>query len=110
MYRGYGVAGQRHNIEVFYTIPGHGYEFRLYTCMECGEVYVVDMGNPELAKITIPEGLSIQCKSCGADLSASLFPYPQNFVTENGDIGSFEPSKIIPPDSESYVRDIWEIP
>jgi hypothetical protein len=108
-YLGYGSTDRRSNVEVFYVVP-EMYSKVLFTCLECGEVFVVDLENPAFADRDIAKVVKgLCCPSCNADLSKSISSYPQNFRTFDGEIGSFDPRTIIPPDSESLVREFFEI-
>jgi hypothetical protein len=108
-YRGYASVPARWNIEVFYTVPDM-YLIKLFTCIECGEIFVIDFENPSFAGKTAQEiaGDTV-CPKCGKPLRETIRPYPENFRTDDGREGHFEPERIIPPDSESFVKDLWEL-
>ncbi len=110
VYRGFGSTSVRANIEVFYSLPGHGYANRLYSCLSCGTVLVLDMDNPELAGIDISEMIAgVSCPHCGeTGTNGNVCEYPETF-SKDGEIGHFRPEKLIPPDEESSVVELPEI-
>ena len=108
-YEGFGSTDRRSNVEVFYIIP-EMYAKALYTCTECGEVFVADLENPAFAGREVADVVKgMNCPSCNADLSATISSYPKTFRAPDGSLGSFDPGTIIPPDSESLVREFFEI-
>ena len=108
-YLGYGSTDRRSNIEVFYVAP-EMYGTALFTCLECGEVFVVDLENPAFADREIAEVVKgVCCPSCKSDLSKTIKSYPHLFRAPDGTIGSFNSGTIIPADHESLVREFFEI-
>jgi hypothetical protein len=98
------------NIEVFYTVPDMGYWCKLLTCIECGELFVLDMENPNVAGKEIAQIAGDElCPQCGKQLRESIRTYPDVFHTDDGRIGHFEPDRIVPPDSESVVKKFFEL-
>ncbi len=108
-YPGFASMLGRCNIEVFYTVP-EMYLNKLFTCIECGEIVVIDFENPNVAGKTADQiaGDAV-CPKCGKPLQKTIRPYPENFRTDDGQIGHFEPDSIIPPDSESLVKEFIEL-
>jgi hypothetical protein len=109
-YRGYAAVHGRWNIEVLYTMPDMGYYLKLVTCVECGTIFVINFANLNFSGKTIEEiaGDSV-CPKCGLPLGENIQPYPDVFRTDDGIIGSFDPGRRIPPDSESFVEEFLEI-
>jgi hypothetical protein len=108
-YRGFGSLPGRFNIEVLYTLPDM-YLIKLFTCIECGELFVIDFENPAFAgKSAEQVAGTTTCPACGRLLRETIRPYPESFRTEDGRIGSFQPGHTIPPDSESIVKEILEL-
>ncbi len=108
-YRGFASLPGRANIEVFYTLP-EMYLIRLFTCIECGELFVIDFENPVFAGKTAEQiAANTVCAKCGKPLAETIRAYPESFRVDDGRIGRFEPERIIPPDSESLVREFTEI-
>jgi len=109
-YRGFAALPERFNIEVFYTVPDFGYLNKLFTCIECGELFVIDFENPRLAGRSASQiAADASCPRCKKGLRETIRAYPDNFRSDDGRVGHFEPERIIPPDSESLVRNFYEI-
>lgn len=108
---GYGVAGTKHNIRVLFPSTGFGYGKRLYCCKNCGELYCLDLENPALGDLKIPDDLGSgnRCCRCQSKLSDALLEYPQNFITEDGTIGHFNIPNPIPEETESIVTEVYEL-
>ena len=108
-YRGFASLPGRANIEVFYTLP-EMYLIKLFTCIECGELFVMDFENPSFAGKTAEQiAANAQCPKCGKRLGETIRAYPESFRADDGRVGHFEPERIIPPDSESLVKEFLEI-
>lgn len=98
------------NIEVLYTVPDFGYNNKLFTCIECGELFVIDFENPVFSGKTAEQiAANTQCPKCGKSLAETIRAYPESFRAEDGRVGHFEPDRIVPPDSESLVKEFLEI-
>lgn len=109
-YRGFASLHGKANVEVYYTIPDFGYSNRLFTCIECGELFMIDFENPNFAGKTAGQiAANVVCPKCGKRLANSIRAYPENFRTEDGRVGHFEPDHFIPPDSESIMKTFLEI-
>lgn len=109
-YRGFASLPGRFNIEVFYTVPDMGYWNKLFTCIECGELFVIDFENPNFAGKTAEQiAGNVACPKCRKPLRETIRPYPEHFHADDGRVGNFEPERIIPPDSESLVKEFLEI-
>ena len=108
-YRGYAIAGRKHNIEVYYTLSDFGYMTKLYTDLRTGEIYALEIGDQKLAADDINEILgTMQCPITNQLLSGHLTPYPQSFLHEET-IGHFEPEMRIPLDEQSLICKFWEL-
>ena len=63
---------------------------RLISCLQCGQIYVVDIG-AELYECPLPEKLEQTiCISCGARLSDTYADYPYKYRTRYGTVEEFE--------------------
>ena len=109
-FRGFASLPGKFNIEVFYTVPDCGHWNKLFTCIECGELFVIDLENPSLANKRVEQIITnIVCPKCGKELSKTVHPYPENFRTDDGQIGCFIPAQQIPSDNESLVHEFFEM-
>ena len=109
-YRGFASLPGRFNIEVFYTVPDMGYWNKLFSCIACGELFVIDFENPTFAGKTAEQIASnTPCPKCGQRLGETICAYPDSFRADDGRVGHFEPERIIPPDLESLVKEFTEI-
>ena len=68
-YRGYASVPGRWNIEVFCTVPDM-YLIKLFTWIQCGEIFVIDFENPSFRGKTAEEiaGDAV-CPKCGKPLN-----------------------------------------
>ena len=108
-YRGFAWLPGRANVEVFYTLP-EMYLIKLFTCIECGELFVIDFENPTFAGKTAEQiAGDAACPKCGKALRETIRAYPECFRADDGRLGHFEPERIIPPDSESLVKEFLEL-
>lgn len=109
-FQSFASLSGKYNIEVFYTVPDFGHWNKLFTCIECGELFVVDLENPIFANKDDKQiAGNISCPKCGKSLSETIRPYPENFRTDDGQIGHFNPGNYIPSDNESLVHEFVEI-
>jgi DNA-directed RNA polymerase subunit RPC12/RpoP len=109
-YRGFASLPGKANIEVFYTVPDFGYGKKLFICIECGELFIIDFENPNVAGKTAEQiAANARCPKCGKRLEETIRAYPESFRADDGRVGYFEPDRIIPPDSESMVKEFLEI-
>ena len=109
-FRGFASVSGRFNIEVFYTISDFGYSVKLFTCTECGELFLMDTENPDFSGKSVSQIVgNATCPKCNNALKETLKPYPDNFRTDRSEIGQFHPDRFIPPDSESVIKEFWEI-
>jgi hypothetical protein len=109
-FTGFAEAGGVYNIKVHYLSYEGWSNFRLVSCINCGELFVIDYENPKTAGLSIGEIAGQKfCPNCGCKLCEHLHEYPKCFRTRTGIMGSFEPPKYIPPDVESSILEVWEL-
>jgi hypothetical protein len=109
-YQAFASIPGRANSEVYYTVPDFGYGNKLFICIECGKLFLIDFENPNFAGKTARQiAGETTCPDCKKLLRETLHAYPETFRTADGVVGHFEPDKIIPPDSESIVKEFLEI-
>jgi len=107
--KGFGVVGNRHNIEVMSPLVGFGYSNKLYCCDACGELFVFNLDNPDLkGSRELPERLEGNCPNCRGPLEGHLLPYPEN-VMLSGSVEKMNVSTIEFDRESSSVEELWEI-
>jgi len=108
-YHGFASLPNRWNIELFYTIP-EMYLITLFICIKCGEVFVIDSENPNFSGKTTEQVVgNIKRPKCEKMLRQTIKPNPESFRTDDGHVRHFESERLIPPDSESFVKESLEI-
>ena len=108
-YSGYANVGTVANVKVYFTFS-EAYDLRLFSCLSCGEIFVIDYENPGLHNKSYSQvAVGQLCPRCGSNLGSVLSPYPDQFYYLDGKIGEFEKPRIIPNDNESEVREFFEI-
>jgi hypothetical protein len=105
-YRGFGTVPGKWNVEVFYTMCS----LKLFTCIECGEIFIIDFENPRFAGMKAEQiAGDAKCSKCERLLRETIRPYPESFRTDEGLVGHFDPMSEIPLDSESLVKEFIQI-
>ncbi len=80
------------------------------TCIQCGELFVIDSENPETErKSAFDIAYSKDCPTCKSALKDTLRNYPEEIRLPDGKLGSFKPDQLIPPDSESIILDVYQL-
>jgi hypothetical protein len=78
------------------------------TCIHCGELFVVDWENPKTKGMSVYEmEYSEDCPKCNVALKDTLKNYPEVIWISEGKLGSFKPDQVIPPDSESFLMEVY---
>jgi hypothetical protein len=81
----------------------------LISCLNCGHIYSVSVATIVYVGPDLQNKLkSIECLECGSNLCKTFSPYPERYFTESG-VLRFERPSVIPPDSESFVKEFDEI-
>ena len=107
--KGFGVIGTQHNIEVRKPLPGFGYAKKLYSCSDCGELFVLDLDNPALdGERGLPEDFNESCPRCHVSLRGHLMPYP-NYVFLSDGVKRMDASTISYDHESSFVEEYWLI-
>jgi len=96
--------------EIVFTLPDFGYYYRLYSCVHCGTLFTASVEDEQRSGLSLPSKTEhTQCPECGSSLSETLKPYPQSFRVSDGSIAHFEPDKKYPSDSDSILKEVWDI-
>jgi hypothetical protein len=95
------------NYPVYYFVYEGWSNKTFTTCINCGELFVVDWENPETKGMSVFEmAHSKDCPTCKSALKDTLRNYPEVIRISEGKLGSFKPDQIILPDSESILVDV----
>lgn len=95
---------------VYYLAYEGWSSYTLATCLQCGELFVIDWENPKTKDLSsIEVAGSACCPTCNSLLKDTMREYPKTIKLPNGKIGTYVPTGIIPPDEESLVLDFFEI-
>jgi hypothetical protein len=86
------VVKDIYNYELKLPFGGDGYNSHtLATCMNCGELFVIDWDNPATEHLDIYEIAGKElCPTCGSLLQKSIANYPQTIRVSEGVFGSFD--------------------
>jgi hypothetical protein len=104
------VAPNIFNYPVFFLVYEGWSNFSFATCINCGELFVVDWENPKTKDLTLEMiASSSKCPTCNNLLKEFIRNYPEYIKLSNGQLGSFIPNHKIPPDHESLIIEFFEI-
>ena len=104
------VAPHIHNYPVYFLSYEGWSNFTLETCINCGELFVIDWENPKTKGLNIKEIVSSKrCPTCSFPLKDTIKDYPKTIKLSNGQLGSYTPDNFIPPDNESLIKEFYEI-
>lgn len=109
VFKGYAHHAGVYNQPVFF-LSHDGYKISLAICSICSALFVIDWENPATEGLSIKDLSKHQsCPQCSAPLEQTIMGYPESFVAENGEIGSFIPPTTTPVESEGEVVHLWEL-
>lgn len=95
--------------EIFITYPEGNAGHELITCLNCGQVYCVNVAKRVYIGPSLPEKLAeMTCINCKQDLAENWAYYPETYVVD-GSVKTFERPSMMPDDSESLVKEFPEI-
>ena len=96
--------------EIVFTLPDFGYYNRLYSCLQCGAIFTASEEHENYFGTSVADQTKYSdCPECGVALSTSLQPYPQAFRVSDGSTGHFTPRTEYPDDSESIIKEVWNL-
>ena len=99
-----------YNYLVYFPLREGWSSFSFVSCMNCGEIFVIDWENPLTKGMSISETASNStCPTCGMPLKETIKDYPQNIKMSNGEIGRFSLINYSTSNEESLVLDFFEI-
>lgn len=96
------------NILITYPEDNSGHS--LISCLGCGHVYAVTVAKEVYVGPPIKEKLcDMHCIQCGASLSETYAPYPEQYCDSKGNIYEYHRSELIPNDEDSIIVDLLDI-
>ena len=83
-----------------YNILHDGFSnLNLATCLNCGELFVIDYENPKTFQILLHDLVEkLKCPTCEHNLAAVIAKYPETIWLSKDRYGSYVPDAIIPAD------------
>ena len=109
-YEEYAVCNGVYNIIVFSSASGFGYDIRLCQCMNCGELYVFEIGDVVHQYWTLQEIVGQQrCVKCESMLGNSLQYYPETYVDPNGHVCHHTTSSYTRDENRTVIISVWEV-
>jgi len=109
-YRGEALGAQDRLEDVWFTMPDFGDCDRLFSCTSCGTLFVASPEAEHYSGVALQKRIEqFVCPECSAPLPATLQPYPQTFRMSDGSLSHFDAGRVYPPDSESVVKEVWDI-
>lgn len=104
------VAPNVNNFTVYIVLYDGFSNFSIVTCNNCGELFVIDWGNPLTYRLTLKDiTKSINCPTCSFNLEHTIRAYPQHIVLSNGQVGTFDIQNFAPDNSEIINKEFYEI-
>ena len=99
-----------YNYPVYYLNHDGWSDFSLATCINCGELFVIDWEDPLKEGLSLTEiANALHCPTCNSFLKETIRNYPETIRLTNGKIGSYIPDTYITSDDQSLVKEIYEI-
>ena len=108
IHNNYRIAGSTPDI-LYITYPDCNLGHTLLSCMNCGEIYAVDIQAETYADISLANKLSsLKCVKCGLTLSDVCKPYPETYTKDGVEI-QFERPTLYPDNEPSITREFYAI-
>ena len=109
-YRGKALGAKDHFEDVWFTMPDFGDCDRLYSCTNCGTLFVGNTDKEHYSGVPVQKRIEkLNCPDCSAMLPTTMQPYPQTFRMSDGSLSHFDAGREYPPDSDSVVKEIWDL-
>ena len=104
------VNDRTYNYPIFNMVYDGWSNYSIATCINCGELFVIDWENPKFNNLNLNEIVAIKCcPKCHSHLKDTIKEYPKFIKLTNGQIGSFISSNYIPNDVETIIVEMFEI-
>jgi hypothetical protein len=98
------------NDAVFITYPEGSMGHRLISCLNCGEIFSVNVTKELYSEMDFNEKVSSTiCPRCDSILGNNYHEYPEKYLSKNGMIYKYDRCLRIPEDHLSIVKEFYEI-
>jgi len=109
-YQGKALGAQDRLEDVWFTMSDFGYDRRLFSCTNCGALFVADAEAEHYSGVVLQMRIAqFVCPECGEPLTKTLQPYPQTFRMSDGSISHFEVGPVYPSVSDSVIKEFWDL-
>ena len=99
-----------YNQPVYNSVRDGFSSFDFATCLNCGELFVIDKENPKTFQKPLHDlAGNVKCPTCKNKLSEVLAKYPETIWLGKDRYGSYMPDRVIPADNEQIIKDFFEI-
>jgi len=105
-----GRCDNGHTVEVYFTVPDFGDSDKLFTCLACAAIYVVNPDAEYYSGVPFEQlRQTTSCEVCGRTLM-ELAQYPETFLCiHDRELGHFfRNDRTIPPSDDALVKDFWD--
>ena len=94
-------------VHLLITYPEENMGYRLVLCNNCGQIYAVDVSKEVYVGPPLEQKLSnIRCIKCDISLVGNTLEYPDNYISDNGEVGRFERGSQMPNEDESVIIEL----
>lgn len=99
-----------YNYAIFLPLKSGWSNNSLYTCTNCGELFVIDWENPETENLNAKQiAGSTLCPTCNLTLSLHLVSYPETIRISENLFGSLANYPVSNEDEESEIIEFYEL-
>lgn len=104
------IGHNTHNYEVIIPLKSGWSNNTLVMCKKCGELFVIDWGNPATKNLNIHEiAGSSECPVCKSLLKDQIANYPDMIRISEGVFGSFHESIVNYSDDQTEILEFYEL-
>ncbi len=96
--------------QLYITYPEGSLGHRLISCLDCGEIFAVNLTKELYVGPALEDKLkNLLCSNCGVKLSNSAHEYPDKYLGSDGIVYKYTRENEIPGDNTAVVREFIEI-
>lgn len=104
------VALSIYNYKILLPLKSGWSNNSLVTCINCGELFVIDWENPETEHLSIEQiAGSTKCPTCKVELSMFIANYPEKIRISKNLFGSFKKYTFSNEDEDSEIVELYEL-